>query len=201
MMVLLRRLADRGQTIVLVTHATNNIISNCDYVCFLCKDGRLAYFGPPAEAMNFFKQKDFADIYSALEPTEQNKNIPAEAEARFKASSDYQKYVNGPLRSKSTSMLPAISGNAKPKRGDPWKQFFLLSIRYAELLKNDIVTLLILLLQAPVIGLVLVFLIKGLLGDNTFSTSYISTSGINAEKTLVYHGLCCRHVRLYQFSP
>lgn len=34
MMFLLRRLADRGHTIVLVTHATNNI-NSCDYVCFL----------------------------------------------------------------------------------------------------------------------------------------------------------------------
>ncbi len=34
MMTLLRRLADRGRTIILVTHATNNI-NSCDYVCFL----------------------------------------------------------------------------------------------------------------------------------------------------------------------
>src|SRR5205085_6147754 len=46
MMALLRRPADRGQTIVLVTHATNNI-NSCDYVCFLAQGGRLVYFGPP----------------------------------------------------------------------------------------------------------------------------------------------------------
>src|SRR5437870_12326859 len=38
MMQLLRRLADRGQTVVLVTHATTNI-DICDAVCFL-KIGR-----------------------------------------------------------------------------------------------------------------------------------------------------------------
>src|SRR6266700_1674745 len=46
MMYLLPKLADKGHTIVLVTHATNNI-NNCDYVCFLAQGGRLAYFGPP----------------------------------------------------------------------------------------------------------------------------------------------------------
>src|SRR5207244_941081 len=83
MMFLLRKLADKGHTIVLVTHATNNI-NACDYVCFLCQGGRLAFFGPPNDAKTFFNKTDFAEIYSALEPTEQNPNIPAEAEATFK---------------------------------------------------------------------------------------------------------------------
>src|SRR5207253_5807993 len=82
MMKLLRTLASKGQTIVLVTHATNNIISNCDYVCFLCRGGRLAYFGPPAEAMTFFGQSDFADIYSALEPTQADPDIPEKERQR-----------------------------------------------------------------------------------------------------------------------
>src|SRR5207245_3795771 len=44
MMFLLRNLADQGHTILLVTHATNNI-NACDYVCFIAQGGRLAYFG------------------------------------------------------------------------------------------------------------------------------------------------------------
>src|SRR5207302_4315912 len=56
MMFLLRKLADKGHTIILVTHATNNI-STCDYVCFLAQGGRLAYFGPP-EAVRLLFGKD-----------------------------------------------------------------------------------------------------------------------------------------------
>src|SRR6266699_70855 len=85
MMFLLRKLADKGHTIVLVTHATNNI-NACDYVCFLCQGGRLAYYGPPNEAKTYFGKTDFAEIYSALEPTDENPNIPAQAEEKFKAS-------------------------------------------------------------------------------------------------------------------
>src|SRR5207253_8145495 len=96
MMFLLRRLADKGHTIVLVTHATNNI-NACDYVCFLAQGGRLAYFGPPGDAKKYFDKTDFAEIYSALEPTEQNPTVPAEAEARFKASPYYRQYVQEPL--------------------------------------------------------------------------------------------------------
>src|SRR5207248_9650620 len=96
MMFLLRKLADKGHTIVLVTHATNNI-NTCDYVCFLAQGGRLVYYGPPNEARRFFQKTDFAEIYGALEPGKDNPDAPARAEAAFRASEDYQKYVARPL--------------------------------------------------------------------------------------------------------
>jgi ABC transport system ATP-binding/permease protein len=160
MMFLLRKLADKGHTIILVTHATNNI-NACDYVCFLCQGGRLAYYGPPEEAKTYFGKADFAEIYSALEPTEQNKDIPAQAEARFRASPEYQKYVQAPLQQgpagQTTIQQPTTA--AKPaKRDNALKQFMILAQRYLELLRNDTGNLLILLLQAPVIGVILLFL-------------------------------------------
>ena len=160
MMFLLRRLADKGHTIVLVTHATNNI-NACDYVCFLAQGGRLAYFGPPGDAKKYFDKTDFAEIYSALEPTEQNPNIPAEAEARFKASPYYRQYVQEPLAqgpAARASLSGATAALKQPMRGNPWKQFMLLSMRYIELLKNDRGNLMILLLQAPIIALILFLL-------------------------------------------
>ena len=160
MMTLLRNLADKGHTIVLVTHATNNI-NSCDYICFLAAGGHLAFFGPPNDAKTYFGKTDFAEIYSALEPTDANPNIPAEAEARFKASPEYQRYVVLPL-----NQGPAGAGRAaalaqqahevvQPKRGNPWRQFRLLSERYINLLWNDKGNLAILLLQAPIIAIIL----------------------------------------------
>jgi ABC-type multidrug transport system ATPase subunit len=69
MMLTLRRLADAGRTVVLVTHATANI-TQCDHVAFLA-EGRLVYYGPPREALTFFgvRSGDFADIYAKLEGT------------------------------------------------------------------------------------------------------------------------------------
>src|SRR2546421_10141434 len=131
MMFLLRRLADKGHTIVLVTHATNNI-NACDYVCFLAQGGRLAYFGPPDDAKKYFDKTDFAEIYSALEPNEQNPNIPAQAEARFKASPYYRQYVQEPLAhgpAARASFSGATVALKQPMRGNPWKQFMLLSMR------------------------------------------------------------------------
>lgn len=64
MMYDMNHLADEGRTVVMVTHATANI-EQCDYVAFL-SDGRLAYYGPPKDALTFYNVTDFADIYLQL---------------------------------------------------------------------------------------------------------------------------------------
>src|SRR5438874_11435273 len=137
MMFLLRRLADKGHTIVLVTHATNNI-NVCDYICFLAPGGRLAYFGPPEKAKAYFGKTEFAQIYNSLEPTKENPNLLEEAEARFKLSPDYQAYVAKPLQdapagsngasgTSGAGGQPVVKESKKPGRGNPLKQFLLLS--------------------------------------------------------------------------
>src|SRR6266496_4051961 len=187
MMYLLRKLADKGHTIVLVTHATNNI-NSCDYVCFLCQGGHLAYFGPPEEAKAYFGKTDFAEIYSALEPTDENPNIPAQVEEKFRTSPDFQKYVveplnQGPAGQTNTSLETATV--KQPKRGNPWKQFSLLSSRYRELLKNDTGNLLILLLQAPIIAAILILMLSSG-GHGTFDPSSIAQCHLSAtDKKIV----------------
>ncbi len=66
MMKQLRRLSDRGHTVVLITHATKNVML-CDMVLFLTKGGRTAFWGPPAEALNYFGVQDFDEIYLLAE--------------------------------------------------------------------------------------------------------------------------------------
>lgn len=58
------------------------------------------------------------------------------------------------------------------QRGHSWRQFRLLVLRYLELLKNDHWNLAILLLQAPVIGLLLLVFINAV-GTDGFNPSHI----------------------------
>jgi ABC transport system ATP-binding/permease protein len=204
MMTLLRNLADKGHTVVLVTHATNNI-NSCDYICFLAAGGHLAFFGPPNDAKVYFGKTDFAEIYSALEPTEANPKIPAEAEARFRTSAEYQQYVVAPLNQGPAGAGRAAAQAAQanevvpPKRGNPLKQFFLLSQRYIELLLNDRGNLAILLLQAPVIAAILFVLTA----SGTFSSTSVVTcpqstytaAGIPRTVTTQGGGPDCQNVR------
>ncbi len=165
MMLLLRKLADKGHTVILVTHATNNI-NVCDTVCFMAQGGRLAYYGPPEEAKTYFQQPDFAEIYNVLEPTDEHPTIPQEAEERFKKSPTYRKYVVEPLKQKSmeqTQERPPRERQMKSsRRHNPFNQFFVLCQRYLELLWNDKWNLSILFLQAPVIGFILFILVRTL---------------------------------------
>ncbi|GAC1391111.1 MAG: hypothetical protein NVS4B11_05590 [Ktedonobacteraceae bacterium] len=158
MMHLLRDLAEKGRTVVLVTHTIMNI-EVCDYVCFLARGGRIAYYGPPTEAKTYFGTDNFAEIYALLEPTEAHPYIPEEAEERFKQSPYYKQYILGPQEQEKPEEAEATPiQTPTTKRISSWKQFLLLSQRYLELLKNDTGNLLILLLQAPIIGLILVYL-------------------------------------------
>ncbi len=55
--------------------------------------------------------------------------------------------------------------------GQSWKQFILLSTRYLELLKNDTGNLLILLLQAPIIAIMLVLMVRFEVGAGVFDAN------------------------------
>jgi ABC-type multidrug transport system ATPase subunit len=179
MVQLLRKLADKGHTIVLVTHATRNV-HFCDYVCYIARGGRLAFYGPPAEAQAYFGTNDYAEIYNSLEPTDNNKNIPKQAEEKFKRSPYYERFVREPLNreleeyEKAPPLPPVIK---LAKRGRPFKQFSLLSRRYLHLLLNDAGNLLILLLQAPIIGLILFYLA----GAATFNSTSVTTCPIRSN--------------------
>ncbi len=189
MMFLLRRLADKGHTIVLVTHATNNI-NTCDYICFLAAGGRLAYFGPPEDAKQYFGKTDFAEIYGALEPTKEHPAAPAQAEAAFLSSEDFRKYVMKPLMdgsaARATQHLQAVQVKRPTKRGNPLSQFRLLSRRYIELLRNDGGNLRILLLQAPIIGAILMLILKFVTISGVFSAENVSSPlhSADAQKVL-----------------
>lgn len=166
MMFLLRQLADQGRTIALVTHATSNISHFCDSVCFLAYGGRLVYYGPPDEAKKFFNTSEFAEIYTTLEPSEENKISLEEVEQKFKRSHDYQQYVMQPLQQsqqkyrQTIGKPPLQAQHVSRQWHTAWRQFGLLSLRYLELLKNNTKNMMWLLAQAPIIALILVCFIK-----------------------------------------
>jgi ABC-type multidrug transport system ATPase subunit len=65
-MQMLRTLADDGRSVVVVTHNTAQL-NLCDKLLILAPGGRLAYFGPPKQALSYFNCSDFADLFTLLE--------------------------------------------------------------------------------------------------------------------------------------
>lgn len=150
-MQLYAQLARQGRTIVLITHATQNIVL-CDKVAFLAPGGRLVYYGPPQEALEFFEVTDFADIYLKLLGPEAG----IEWEKRFRQSRFYQGARTAP---------PPLLRQPVSARRHPWqalttsvRQLAVLLERYAHLLLSDRTNLTLLLGQAPLIALILAFL-------------------------------------------
>ncbi len=165
MMFLLNTLADGGRTILLTTHATNNIIGQCDYVAFMAH-GRLVYYGPPDRAFQFFNVTDFADIYSKLETPQDAQQW----ETQYHTSPEYQQLV----LARQTQMQPAAAVKTSP-RPRPMalhligqiRQFGILALRYLDLIVNDWMSLFILLAVMPIIGFLLLLIAdaKSFVGD------------------------------------
>ena len=59
MMELLKELAAKGRTIVIVTHAMENL-DKCDKVIFLGRGGRLCYFGEASGAFRWFNRRSYS---------------------------------------------------------------------------------------------------------------------------------------------
>ena len=188
MMYTLRRLADSGRTVILVTHATANI-TQCDHVIFMAGNGRMVFFGPPGDALRFFQvtSGDFADIYTKIEGIASpehpvvRQDVRAEYEAwqaahpqaaspptlaelweiRYRQSPFYQQYVVNRLA--AAPVGPHITSNSAGQtrqRISAWRQFRLLSQRYFDLMLQDRRNLMILLLQAPIIALLLMLVAR-----------------------------------------
>jgi ABC-type multidrug transport system ATPase subunit/pSer/pThr/pTyr-binding forkhead associated (FHA) protein len=156
MMHTLRRLADGGRTIVLVTHATANIVQ-CDHVCFLSQ-GRMVYFGPPEEALGFFHvtSGDFADIYAQLDDPEPSRarQKAAEGEETFKQSGHYERYVANRQRAllQVEQQAAAETESRQRPRVSGLRQFLVLTRRYLDLVLRDKLLLSVLMVVMPIIG-------------------------------------------------
>ncbi len=155
LMQLLARLADQGRIIMLVTHATKNVML-CDQVVFLAKGGNLAYYGPPAEALKYFGVQDFDQIYTKLE----HESSPVEWANRYRQSSQHHAYVDTRLRESAAAAAPAASygavarqaPGAGTKRVSSLRQLEILSKRSLAILLRDKASLALMLAIAPLIG-------------------------------------------------
>lgn len=138
LMELTRRLADGGQTVLLVTHATQSL-DLCDRVAVMAPGGNLAYLGPPAGAPESFGVERIEEVYAALADE-------ADAEER-------------PQRRVDISIAPPrpASARAVPRRRI-WPQVRILARRYALLFIRDRRNAMILAAQVVILALGAAFL-------------------------------------------
>ena len=130
LLALLRRLADRGATVVLTTHAVQDL-AVCDRVVFLPRGGRLAFAGTVDEALVYFGVDSVTAIYTALA----TKESPEWWAERYRTSRSL------PVEATPPDFPPA----PEKRRAGFGRQWRVLSARTAETLIRNKLTLAILL--------------------------------------------------------
>jgi len=169
LMKLMRRLADQGRTIVMITHATKNVML-ADKVVFLARGGYLTWFGPPEEALQYFdvyrsererrsSPMAFDYIYTLLDNDELGSG--KDWAERFRQHPAYQAYAAPSAPEVAAAKAgPALPGRAKAaarplvqrRQVSALRQFAILSARYMTITARDRFNLLLLILTAPLLG-------------------------------------------------
>jgi ABC-type multidrug transport system ATPase subunit/pSer/pThr/pTyr-binding forkhead associated (FHA) protein len=173
-MKLFRQIAESGRTVILTTHAMENV-KLFDKIVVLMR-GKLVFYGPPQEALAHIKADSFKDLYDKLEaPIDQqvaaippevksqkgalkkyreqiSEHVADEWKKKFQQTDQYRRFVVEPL-----SALPRDGRQSAPSKQRMGifatiRQWGTLTRRYIEVLTRDKFNLLILFGQAPIIA-------------------------------------------------
>ena len=125
----LRTLANDGRSVVVVTHNTNQL-NLCDKLLILAPGGRLAYFGPPQQALTYFNCTDFADLFTMLE-----QDTSTDWTGRFNTS-PLKQALTGPQPA-SQPPQPPKPPSKPPAQQSAFSQFVTLCRRYLAVIAAD----------------------------------------------------------------
>jgi ABC-type multidrug transport system ATPase subunit/pSer/pThr/pTyr-binding forkhead associated (FHA) protein len=193
-MKLFRQIAESGRTVVLTTHAMENV-KLFDKIVVLMR-GKLVFYGAPFEALEHIQADSFKDLYDKLEapiehrlarlPTlksnasaEQKRHYKLQKEQvaeevaedwkqRFMETPQYQRNILEPLGSLKGKAHSAAPAKRSHTVTDALRQWSTLARRYMEVLRHDKFNLLILFGQSPIVAF-LTYLVVASDGPRDFS--------------------------------
>ncbi|PJN01523.1 ABC transporter ATP-binding protein [Streptomyces sp. CB01201] len=136
-MHMLRGLADDGRTVIVVTHSVLSL-DGCDRLLVLAAGGRIAYYGPPRDALPFFGFTQWPEAFEAFEGDRDRDWARDYRESAFHqqyiANSSAQPFP-GPL---ARTGAAAAAPFAPPPKAQSWgSQLRTLVRRYAAALGAD----------------------------------------------------------------
>ena len=186
LMKLFRQIAESGRTVILTTHAMENV-GLFDQVALLLR-GRLIFYGSPAQALEFAGASTFIELYSKLDvpleaeiaklpalpakPTRRQvieyerqreqiaETVAEEWRARFRSTDLHRQNIEQPLSQVAPTATTAAPAGRHHSIADALRQWAILVRRYGRVLAADKWNLLVLFAQAPIIGL-LMYLVVG----------------------------------------
>ncbi|GGT79496.1 MULTISPECIES: ABC transporter ATP-binding protein/permease [Streptomyces] len=202
-MHMLRGLADDGRTVIVVTHSVLSL-DVCDRLLVLAPGGRVAYFGPPDETLEFFGFDQWPEAFEAFE-----NDRGRDWAGQYRASRFHRRYIaeamNRPPASTASGTVPEPG---PPPKAQSWgAQLRTLVRRYAAALATDRTFLAIMVALPFVMGAMARALSEGSLGpESTMNVLLILcvggvlTGAANAVRELVKERTIYRRERAVGLS-
>ncbi|MCX5609577.1 MULTISPECIES: FHA domain-containing protein [unclassified Streptomyces] len=146
----LRGLADDGRTVIVVTHSVLNL-EVCDRLLVLAPGGRIAYYGPPDEALGFFGYDQWPEAFEAFE-NQRDRDWAGD----YRASPLHRRYVDvaagGPPPAGEVGRVAGVVPHSPPKAQSWGSQLSTLIRRYSAVLSADRTFLIIMVALPFVMG-------------------------------------------------
>lgn len=131
-MHMLRGLADDGRTVVVVTHSVLSL-DVCDRLLMLAPGGRIAYYGPPDDALAFFGFEQWPEAFEAFENDKDRDWAGA-----YRASPFHERHIAGATRQPPHADAGRTGPVAPPPKAQSWgAQLRTLVRRYTAALSAD----------------------------------------------------------------
>ncbi|MGY5072452.1 FHA domain-containing protein [Streptomyces griseus] len=146
-MHMLRGLADDGRTVIVVTHSVLSL-EVCDRLLVLAPGGRIAYYGPPEDALAFFGFEEWPEAFEAFENDRDRDWAATYADSPFHR----QYIVNATAQPHLPPAAPGALVAPPPKTRNWGAQLHTLVRRYASALSADRTFLIIMIALPFVMG-------------------------------------------------
>ncbi|MFF6990762.1 FHA domain-containing protein [Streptomyces sp. NPDC010273] len=146
-MHMLRGLADDGRTVIVVTHSVLSL-DVCDRLLVLAPGGKVAYYGPPDDALAYFGFEHWPEAFEAFE-RDQDRDWAVE----FRESPFQRQYiVNSTAQPHQVGSAPAAAAPPPPRPRSRGAQLGTLIRRYTAALGADRTFLVIMIALPFVMG-------------------------------------------------
>ncbi|MFD9977829.1 FHA domain-containing protein [Streptomyces sp. NPDC059017] len=130
-MHMLRGLADDGRTVIVVTHSVLNL-DVCDRLLVMAPGGRIAYFGAPEDALEFFGFDQWPEAFEAFE-NDRDRDWAGD----YRASSQHRQYIALSPQPRAAPDRRPVAAAPPPKSQSWFGQLGTLVRRYVSVLSAD----------------------------------------------------------------
>jgi ABC-type multidrug transport system ATPase subunit/ABC-type multidrug transport system permease subunit len=183
-LMILKKLSDKGTTVVMVTHKPEDL-EYMDEVIFMAEGGNITYYGDSKKYKQYFKVETAVAVFAQI--------------SGKTASNWISKYLNPRPLSITTSQPIDVKSNSNTSALD---QYYWLTKRYFRIKTNDTINSTIMLIQAPIIAVLICFIFNeissGVLFMIAISAIWLGTQ--NAAREIVSEQAIYKRERMFNLD-